>query len=145
VDAGVSSARSSFGTDSWTAYEAYASATEKLRNVAVQPGGARVTDVPRLLCAALAADGDYAAPRLLLLEHAGQKLGERDTEYAELLVDQLNSLPNDRLVYGLLRFESLVVLGKRAAASKLLLGLRGRFPGAPALEGAEGRLRDGAR
>ena len=140
VETAVESARSSFGTCCWDAYQAHASATEKLRNLALGGGGARVADVPRLLCAALEADSSYEAPRLVLLEHATQRLAERDAEYARVLVDQLDRLRNDRLVHGLLRFESLLVLDERDAAASLLSDLQLRFAGDSALVGAKARL-----
>ncbi len=132
--------RAVFGTASWGAFEAYASATDKIRNLQVGSGGARPTDIPRLLCSALTTDPNYDRPRVLLLEHATRYLGQASVDYAQTLLDGVNTLRGDRLVYGLLRFESLLVLDKRQVAGQLLADLRKRFPGAAALDGAAARL-----
>lgn len=140
VDSGSAEARDVLGTSSWAAYETYAAATDKVRNLLLGMGGARTADVPRVLCAALNIDPDFARPRLLLLEHATRHLAAGDASYAEVLLDGLNTLRGDWLIFGLLRFECLMVLGKAQVASALLVDLRKRFPGANALEGAAARL-----
>jgi hypothetical protein len=129
-----------FGTESWGAFEAYAAATDKIRTLQVSGGGGRAADIPRILSSALTSDPDYEKPRILLLEHAMRHLRNGDKEYAQTLMDAVNTLRGDRVVYGLLRFEALLVLEKEEAARALLTDLRKRFANAPALTGAAQRL-----
>lgn len=136
----VNAAARAFGTSSWPAYETYSAATEKLRNLVLGTGGARHTDIPRLLCSALSLDAQFEKPRLLLVEHAMQRLTTADAQYAAALLDGLNKLKSDWVVYGLLRFEAMLVQDNIKAAARLLSDLRLQFPGEKALTAAQRRL-----
>jgi len=141
LDAAIATAQRSIGTRSQRALWAYASVTEKLRRAALDPrASVNVREVTAGLVSTLQLDPAYEAPRLLLFEQALDRLRARDVDYAATLVTELGRLGEDRLVYGLLKLEALLLLGRRDEAQAVVRALEARWPADARVAAARGRL-----
>lgn len=133
-------ARAAVGTTSMDAYEALAAATEKLRRRQLGLGqSANPVPILQALGQALVHDPDYEPPRLLMMELAMERLMEADRACAEAL-DEICDRLHGHLVYGLLRFEALLVLDEPEEAAACLKSLGAEHGTSPALAQAKARL-----
>ncbi|MBH24276.1 MAG: hypothetical protein CMH57_07480 [Myxococcales bacterium] len=129
------------GTRSYSALRHFAAATELLRRARLTPNrplnhGA----LPLSLCAAIAADPDYEAPRIMLLEHSVARFKVGDQSYAQALLDRLSKLREPRLLFDLLRVEAHLCLGQTESATRQLDRAETAWGEDPHLRAARDRL-----
>jgi hypothetical protein len=136
----INTAKQAVGTDSLGAFEAMAGAVERIRRASVGGEPPPPDQIARVLIGALEQDPHYEAPRLLLTEIAIERLRQGDAAFAKALLATIGRLTDDRLIYGLLRFEAQLVLGRIDAAADLLSAFDARYPGHVSLAKARGRL-----
>lgn len=135
-------AQEALGTRHGGAWEAWATATDRLRLQAMgQPAEKHLeASVIRALCRALSQDPRFEAPRLLLAEQAMASLRQGDRDAADALLRGLEPLGDRFLLYGLLRLEAHLCLEQPQEARQVYEALREPFAGHAALEAARGRL-----
>lgn len=136
-------AREALGTSNYHALRYYAAATDLLRRAALRPNARpRSAELLATLCAALAEDPSYAAPRVLLLEQAVACLRRNDEAAIQALSRGLERLdPDAHMIFALLRIEAYVALGDLPAAETCLKRAAATF-GAddPRVQAAQRRL-----
>ena len=142
--AALAIARRSIGTRSDGALWAYSTVTDKIRRASLDEGfKLRHSEIAAGLVSVLDIDPDYEAPRLLLVEHALDRLGARDEAYASSLLRALDRLSERRMVYDLLRVEAAMVLGDKAQARSVLDHARVSWPEDPRVKLAIRRVEGG--
>jgi len=129
------------GTRSYSAMRHYAAATDLVRRARLATGRPlNHSALPLSLCAALAADPDYMAPQLMLLEHSVARFKAGDQAYAQALLDRLSKLRQERLLFDLLRVEALLCLEQLDSATRQLERAETAWGDDPRLRAARARL-----